>query len=78
MTGVNNEQACKSVDVALAFIVPDVVAIAFDDEGNIDTAGDGSLTCEVHPKVIPGLVLQGLGFSCPLRSLGLSGLQLLL
>ena len=45
---------------------------------NIDTAGDGSLTCEVHPKVIPGLVLQGLGFSCPLRSLGLSGLQLLL
>jgi hypothetical protein len=58
VAGVDDEQAGEPVDVALAARVPDVVALALDDDGHAGALGHHRLACEVHPEVVAGLGLQ--------------------
>ncbi len=60
VTGVDHKQTREAVKISLALVVPDVMTIAFNNDGNVATIGEGALTGEVHPEVISGLVLKSL------------------
>lgn len=55
---VHDEQAREPVEVALAVRVPDVVALALDDDRHARPLGHDRLAREVHPEVVAGLGLQ--------------------
>ena len=54
----SGKQAGEAVEVALAARVPDVVALALDDDGDPRSLGHDRLAREVHPEVVAGLGLQ--------------------
>ena len=62
MPGVDNKQPREAIEVFSALVVPNVVALALDDDGYIGALGHRTLAGEVHPQVVAGLVLEGFGF----------------
>ena len=58
VAGVDNEQAAEAVDVLAPGRVPDVVALALDDDGHSCAALHDGLAGEVHPEVVFGLLLK--------------------
>ena len=54
---VDDEQAGEAVEVALAAVIPDVVAFAAHDDGHPGGV-QYRLAGEVHPQVVLGLLLQ--------------------
>jgi len=58
VAGVDHEQSAQAVEVLLARAVPDVVAIALNDDRHTLAALHHGLAGEVHPEVVLGLLLK--------------------
>ena len=56
VAGLHREQAREAVDVAVALVVPDVVAVAADDDGHMPAVLVHGVAGEVHPQVVARLV----------------------
>jgi hypothetical protein len=63
VTGVDDEEAAEAVDVLASGGVPDVVALALDDDGHAVLLRR-RLAGEVHPEVVFGLLLEIVVVGC--------------
>ena len=55
---VDAEQRAQAVEVAVAVLVPDVAAVAADDDRDLGAVGVGAHAAEVHPEVALGQLLE--------------------
>src|SRR3954451_3500390 len=56
---VHAEQRAQAVEVLVAVLVPDVAAVALDDDGDLRPIAVGAHPAEVHPEMALGEVLKG-------------------
>ena len=69
MTDLNGEQAGEAIEVLAPLVIPDVAAVALDDDRHVATLVVHGVTREVHPEVIARLLCEGVvsGFGHVLR-----------
>ena len=60
MAGIDDKQTRETIDIFPTLVVPNVVALTFDNDGHLGAVSEGPLAGEVHPEVIASFVLQGL------------------
>src|SRR6185436_5945948 len=58
VSGIDDEQPREAVEVLLALGIPDVVALALDDDRDPAAVLHDGLAREVHPEVVLGLLLK--------------------
>ena len=61
---VDGEQAGERVEVALAVRVPEVAAVALDDDRHVLVLAEPAHAGEVHPQVVAGVLLEIGGGHC--------------